>query len=754
MISKMTLKDKIALCEGKNFWETKEFPQYGIPSMFMCDGPHGLRKQESHNDHLGVHKSRPATCFPAAVTSACSWDLELIGEIGSAIAEEAVDQGVGIFLGPGVNIKRNPLCGRNFEYFSEDPYLAGKMAAAFIKMAQENGIGTCLKHFACNNQEFKRFNSDSIIDDRTLREIYLTAFEIAVREGKPKTIMCAYNKLNGIYCSDNKELLTHILRDEWGFEGLVMTDWGAMHDRIAAFKAGCDLNMPGGSNYMEKEALDAVAKGELDEADIDRSVQAIKKMVLEAHQAIKNKAYCDYDAHHQLACTAAEQSAVLLKNEGNILPLDEEQKIAVLGEMAKDMRFQGSGSSHINPTRLIHPGDVLENSVSVEHADVALVFTGLPVEYESEGFDREHMELPREQVKLIEETAAKNPNTVVVLFCGSPIETPWADKVKGILYMGLPGQAGGEAVKNLLYGKANPSGKLAETWPVKYSDCPSAAYYPQRDAQYREGIYVGYRYYDKADVPVGFKFGFGLSYTEFAYSNPQLEGETVRIRVTNTGSLPGAEVAQLYVAPPQDGIHRPIRELKGFEKVHLQPGESREVTFNLDERCFAIWDNGWKVPAGKYTILIGGDPDKLKTVGSIEKSGAEVKIPDWQPGSWYEKPKGAPTLEQWEKIIGRKYVPYTPQKGKFTMNDTVMDMKEHSLVMRGMYWGVKKTISKSAKPGTAEYRMLMEASAGSPLRSMQISGGIRGIKPNLFKGLLAMANGSFFKGLRILLKGE
>jgi beta-glucosidase len=440
---------------------------------------------------------------------------------------------------------------------------------------------------------------------------------------------------------------------------------------------------------------------------------------------------------------------VLLKNDGNILPLNKEQKIAIVGDMAKAMRYQGSGSSHINPTRLVHPADVLKSSESIEQADVAVVFAGLPPEYESEGFDRENMEMPQDQIKLIEETAVKNPNTVVVLFCGAPVETPWADKVKGILYMGLPGQAGGEAVKNLLYGIANPSGKLAETWPVKYSDCPSAAYYPQWDAQYREGIYVGYRYYDKSDVPVRWKFGFGLSYTEFTYSNPQIDGETVRITVTNTGSRPGAEVVQLYVAPPQDGIHRPVKELKRFTKVFLQPGESREICFNLGERCFAVWDNGWKVPPGRYTILAGGNPDKLIMAGTIEKSGEDVKISDWQTGSWYEKPKGSPSLEQWETMLGRKYVQYTPQKGKFTMNDTVIDMKEHSLVMRALHWYIKRLISKGAKPGTAEYRMLIESSAGSPLRSLQIASGIKG---SMFKGLLAMANGKYIKGIKILLK--
>lgn len=751
MINQMTLKEKIALCEGKNFWETKDFPAYGIPSIFMCDGPHGLRKQESRGDHVGVHDSRPATCFPSAVTTACSWDQELLGQIGAAIAAEAADQGVGVFLGPGVNIKRNPLCGRNFEYFSEDPYLAGKLAASFIKNAQKKGIGTCVKHFACNNQEYRRLNSDSILDERTLREIYLTPFEIAVREGKPKTVMCAYNKINGTYCSDHKELLTGILREEWGFDGLVMTDWSAMHDRVAGFRAGCDLNMPGGSNYMAREVLDAVARGELDEADIDRSAARVIKMVREAAEALKNKVPCDYDAHHELARIAAEQSAVLLKNEDHILPLKKEQKIAIVGKMAKDIRYQGAGSSHINPTKLVQPIEVLGEGVRVEEADVAVVLTGLPPEYEGEGFDRDHMMMPAEEVKLIEEVAAKTPNTVVVLFCGAPVETPWADKVKAILYMGLPGQAGAEALKNLLYGVANPSGKLAETWPLKYSDCPSASYYPQRDGQYREGIYVGYRYYDKANVDVRWKFGYGLSYTEFAYADPVLDGETVSVTVTNTGSYAGAEIVQLYVAPPQDGFHRPLRELKRFAKVHLQPGESKTVRFELDERCFAVWDDGWKVPSGRYTILVGGQPDQLLVAGTIDKVGQTVAIPSWQPGSWYEKPQGAPSLEQWEQMLGRKYQPHVPQKGQFTMNDALADMKDHSLVMRVMYWNVRRKITRGLQPGTAVYRMLAESSVTNPLRSMQIFSGLR---PSFFHGLLAMANGRFFHGLKLLLKRD
>lgn len=727
----MTLEQRIKLCEGQNFWETKGFPDDGIPAMFMCDGPHGLRKQENQTDHLGVNESRPATCFPTAVTTACSWDTELLGNIGAAIAQEAADQGVGVFLGPGANIKRNPLCGRNFEYFSEDPYLAGKLAGAFIEQAQQNGIGASLKHFACNNQELKRFQSNSVLDERTLREIYLAAFEVAVREGNPKTVMCAYNQINGVYCSDNVELLTRILRDEWGFSGVVMTDWGGMHDRVKAFKAGCDLNMPGGSDYMLADTQKAVQTGDLDETDIDRSARRIKKMVLDAEQALKGNLPCDYDAHHVLARKAAEQGAVLLKNEGHLLPLSEKQSIAVVGDMAQNMRYQGAGSSHINPTKLVYPADVLQCTARVEDADVVLVFAGLPPEYESEGFDRKHMRLPDAHVQLIEETAKQNPNTVVVLFCGAPVEAPWADSVKAILYMGLPGQAGGEAVKNLLYGAANPSGKLAESWPMRYEDCPSAPYYGTRDAVYREGIYVGYRYYDKADILPRWKFGFGLSYTEFSYSDAKIDKDSVSVTITNTGPCPGAEIVQLYVAPPIKSAHRPTRELKRFTKVFLKPGESKAVHFTLDDRCFAVWSDGWKVPKGTYTIQVGGDPDELQTVGTIEAGSDEVML-----------------SALWETL---EHKPDVPQKGKFTMDNSVVDMKEHSLVMKIMYWGVKKTIAKGAVPGTPEYRMLMESSAGSPLRSMAISGGM---KESLFHGLLSMANGKFFRGLRILIKGE
>lgn len=770
ILQQMTLEDRIALCSGENFWETKKYEKYGIPSLFMCDGPHGLRKQENVADMLGVNESRKATCFPAEVTTAGSWDPELLTAIGSAIGQEAREQGVGLVLGPGVNLKRNPLCGRNFEYFSEDPYLAGKLAAGFIRGAEAQGIGTSLKHFAVNSQEKSRFTSSSVLDDRTLRELYLTAFEIAVKEGHPSTLMCAYPKLNGVHCSDNKALLTDILRTEWGFSGLVVTDWGAMNDRIEGFRAGCDLNMPGGSDYMEKEVLQAVKNGTLPERCVDDSARRVLKLVFRAAETLKEKTDCDYEAHHALAKRAAVEGAVLLKNEGGILPLKKDAKIAVIGAMAKNLRYQGSGSSHINPTKLSQPldflpgtlyapgcddrGDTTEDLLSqaaktAQEAEIAVIFAGLPDRYESEGFDRADMKMPDGQLRMIDAVAAANPNTVVVLLCGSAVECPWADRVKGILYMGLPGQAGGEAVADLLCGRANPSGKLAESWPLSYADVPSSEIYGKTDdALYQEGVYVGYRYYGKAGVPVRWPFGYGLSYTTFAYSDLTVDGNAVSVAVKNTGSFAGAEVVQLYIRAPQDGLHRPLRELKGFQKVFLQSGESRTVTFPLTDRSFAVWQDGWKIPAGKYTVCIGG------LTASIEKSGETLPIPAWQGGSWYERCTGKPNQTDWEAMLGRTYTPPMLKKGSFTMDNTVLEMKDYSLIMKIMYKATEHVIAKG-NGGKIDYenpnfRMQMASSAGGPLRSMQISGGMKG---GVLPGMLEMANGHFFRGLWRMIRG-
>ena len=770
ILNQMTLEDKIALCSGANFWQTKKYEQYGIPSLFMCDGPHGLRKQEDTTDMLGVNKSRPATCFPAEVTSAGSWDPELLTEIGAAIGEEAKEQGVGLVLGPGANLKRNPLCGRNFEYFSEDPYLAGKLAAGFIRGAEAQGVGTSLKHFAANSQELSRFTSDSVMDGRTLRELYLTAFEIAVKEGKPSTVMCAYPKLNGTHCSDHKELLTDILRTEWGFDGMVVTDWGAMNDRIEGFRAGCDLNMPGGSDYMEKEVLQAVKDGTLPESCVDDSARRVLKLVFRAAETLSKKAACDYEAHHALAKRAAAEGAVLLKNESGILPLRQNAKIAVVGAMAKELRYQGAGSSHINPTKLPQPLELLPGAVyapgcdekgsttdallqevqnAARKAETVVVFAGLPAQCESEGFDRDSLKMPEGHRKMIETAAQANPNTVVVLLCGSVVECPWADKVKAILYMGLPGQAGGEAIADLLYGRANPGGKLAESWPYRYEDVPSSSIYGKTtDALYQEGVYVGYRYYDKAGVPVRWPFGYGLSYTEFSYSDLTVEEDTVTVAVRNTGKRAGAEVVQLYLAAPQEGLHRPVRELKGFQKVHLQPGESETVRFTLIDRNFAVWQDGWKVPGGTYTVCIGG------LTAEIKKSGDDLPIPAWQKGSWYERCAGKPNPADWEKMLGHSYTPPVLKKGSFTMDNTVVEMKDYSLVMKIMFKAVEATVAKGYG-GKRDYdnpnfRMQMNASAGAPLRSMQISGGMKG---GVLPGMLEMANGHFFRGIWKMIKG-
>ena len=599
---------------------------------------------------------------------------------------------------------------------------------------------------------------------------HLTAFEIAVKEGKPATVMCAYPKLNGVHCSDNKKLLTDILRTEWGFGGLVVTDWGAMNGRIEGFRAGCDLNMPGGSDYMEKDVLQAVKDGALPERCVDDSARRVLELVFRAEETLKEKTDCDYDAHHALAKRAAAEGAVLLKNEGGILPLKQDAKITIIGAMARTMRYQGAGSSHINSTKLSQPLDFLPDALyasgcdergdttdallaeakkAARQAEIAVVFAGLPDRCESEGFDRDDMKLPEGHLRMIEAVARANPNTVVVLLCGSVVECPWADRVKAILYMGLPGQAGGEAAADLLYGRINPSGKLAESWPMAYGDVPSSEIYGKTaDALYQEGIYVGYRCYDKAGVPVRWPFGYGLSYTAFAYSGLTAEGDRVSVTVKNTGTCAGAEVVQLYIGAPQDGLHRPLRELKGFQKVFLQPGESRTVTFSLTDRSFALWQDGWKIPGGTYTVCI-----ENLTV-SIQKSGETLPIPAWQKESWYAHCSGKPNRANWEAMLGHRYTPPVLKKGSFTMDNTVMEMKDYSLIMKIMFRAVESTIAKGFDGKkdyeNPEFRMLINSSAGSPLRSMQISGGMKG---GVLPGMLEMANGHFFRGIRKMIKG-
>jgi len=722
---------------------------------------------------IGINESLPATCFPTAVTAGATWNRELYAAEGAAIGREAAAAGVSVVLGPGCNIKRSPLGGRNFEYISEDPYFAGEMAAAFVGGQQSVGVASSLKHFAANNQEYKRQNGDSQLDERALREIYLAPFEIAVKESRPGTVMCSYNKINGTHASDSRELLTEILRDEWGFDGVVVTDWGALNDRVEAFKAGCDLNMPGGSAFMEKAAAEAVRNGTLDEACIDAAVERILRLV-EKSQGIPVPEI-DWDAHHALALKVAEQGAVLLKNEG-ILPLAPGEMV-LIGHMAENLRYQGSGSSHINPTRLMnmtdalpdvprcicgdHLGNVSEHDLhaaaeAAKTKKTAVVVVGLPDNYESEAFDREHMKLPDGHNRLVEAVAEANPNTVVVLLGGSAMELPWADKVKAILYLGLPGQAGGQAAANLLTGKAVPSGKLTETWPVSYDDVVSGQTFGRKNTEYRESIYVGYRYYDKADRAVRYPFGHGLSYTCFEYGDLFVEGRTVAVTVKNTGGIRGAEVVQLYVAPPQDGLFRPVRELKSFARVELEPGESKTVQFTLDDRSFAVWADGWKVPGGTYKVQIGASSRDIRLEQSVEVAGETVAVPDWQKGSWYETLTGHPSREDWERLMGAP-VPIRPElkKGQFDMDSTVMEMKDHSLVMKVQYKVTEKIVARGfgGKKDLTDpaYKMMLTCATDCPMRSVIISSGGIMSEP-LGRGLLHMANGHYIKGIKAMLK--
>ena len=645
------------------------------------------------------------------------------------------------------------------------------MGTAWVHGAQSTGIGTSLKHFAANNQEYKRFNGNSQVDERTLRELYLPAFETVVREAQPATVMCAYPMLNGVHCSDSKLLLNDILRDEWGFEGMVVTDWGALCDRVKAMAAGCDLSMPGGSDYMEDKVAEAVRNGSLPESAVDACAARVIRLALRSAALEKDKPF-DADAHNAVAQRVAEGGAVLLKNEGGILPLREED-IVLIGDMAQNMRYQGSGSSHINPTKLTTLTDAFPNAPFVACCDskgevssvglaaainaarkakAAVVCAGLPDIYESEGFDREDLRMPEGHVRMIEAVASSNPNTVVVLFCGCAVELPWLDRVKAVLYMGLPGQAGGAAAANLLTGKVDPSGKLTETWPLHLSDVPSYETFGKKYTHYSEGLYVGYRYYQKAGVPVRFPFGFGLSYTSFAYSGLTIEGRVVTASVTNTGSVPGAEVVQLYVVPPQDGVYRPLRELKGFQKVFLQPGETKTVSFSLDDRSFAVWSDGWKVPGGVYGIELGASSEDIRMRSKMTVESESVPVPAWQKGSWYEKPAGLPADRDFEMLFGGPIQPEPEiKRGSFTMEMSTMEMKDASPVMLGMFKMTEKTIAEGFG-GKVDYddptfKMMVMSGADAPLRAAVLSSS-GAFQANVAEGLLAMANGHPVDGLK------
>jgi len=653
LVSQMTLEEKAGLCSGLDFWHTKPVERLGVPSVMVSDGPHGLRKQDEKADHLGVNDSIKAVCMPAACATASSFDRDLMGRMGQAIGDSCQHEKLGVVLGPAVNIKRSPLCGRNFEYFSEDPYLAGEMSAAYINGVQSKNVGTSIKHFAANSQEHRRMSSSSNADERTLREIYFPAFETSVRKAQPWTVMCSYNRVNGVYASENPWLLTDVLRKEWGFKGYVMSDWGAVSDRVAGVAAGLDLEMPSSGGINDRKIVAAVKSGELDEKIVDQACERILEINYRYLDNARPETPWDQEADHQLSARIAEECMVLLKNDG-ILPLNKTDEVAFIGEFAAKPRFQGGGSSHINAFRTTSAVEaaqglpvtyvqgysaardmatdemIAEAVQAAKAAKVAVVFAGLPDAYESEGYDRTHMAMPACQNRLIEAVAGANPNTVVVLHNGSPVEMPWLGKVKAVLEAYLGGQAVGIAAVRLLYGDANPCGHLAETFPVKLSDNPSYLYYGGEgdEADYREGVFVGYRYYDKKEMPVLFPFGFGLSYTTFACSNLRLSGAkitdqetlTAAVTVTNTGSRAGKTVVQLYVGDRESTVLRPIRELKGFEKVELQPGESRDVTFTLDKRAFAYWNaaiHDWHVETGAFTIEVGQSSRDIEVSGEV-----------------------------------------------------------------------------------------------------------------------------------------
>lgn len=719
ILKKLTIDEKISMCSGSTSWLTQPIKRddVDIPEVRVSDGPSGLRREKMSKGVNIMQTPEPATCFPAAVTTASSWDTDLVEAVGEAIAIEAQSLGVTTVLGPGVNIKRAPLCGRNFEYFSEDPFLASRMGGAWVHGVQKMNVGTSLKHYLANNQEYIRMCIDSIVDERTLREIYMPAFEHIVKTEQPTTVMCSYNILNGTYVSDYKRVLTDVLRDEWGFKGIVVSDWGAVNDRAKGIKAGLDLEMPGNKGMNDGNIRRALESGELTEEDIDRVVYRLIKFAYENKAREVEGVKVDIDKHNDIAKRAAEGGAVLLKNENGTLPLKKGQKIAVIGKLAQKLRYQGGGSSHILPHRITSFTDALDNAgQEYEYADgytlkgegykeslikkavkvakdkdVVLLFIGLTDAFESEGYDRSHLNMPSSHNKLVEEILKVNKNVIVVLSCGSPIALGgWQKDVKAILNLYLGGQAGGEAAYDLLYGKVNPSGKLAETFPIALDDYIGSKYFRMgpRTVEYREGIYVGYRYYDSAKKEVAYPFGYGLSYTTFEYSNLNVSADninedeelTVTFNVKNTGKVAGAEIAQLYVADVESTLYRPAKELKGFKKVFLQPGEEKEIALTLDRRSFAFYNvaiNDWCVESGDFDILVGASSRDIKLSARVfvNSNTPDAPIPDYREKApvYYDIANATeiPT-EQFEEVYGGKMVENKPfEKGELTKNSTI-----------------------------------------------------------------------------------
>lgn len=793
LISQMTLKEKASLCSGKDFWHLKSIERLGLPEIMVCDGPHGLRKQNAENKKVGIGNSYPATCFPTAVTTACSWDRDLIYKMGQALAEECLQHGVSVLLGPGVNMKRSPLCGRNFEYFSEDPELAGEMGAAFIAGVQSKGIGTSLKHFAGNSQEMKRMTSNSIIDERALREIYLRAFEKAVKKSQPWTVMNAYNLLNGTYCSENDRLQNKVLRDEWGFKGAVVSDWGAVNDRIAGLNAGNDLEMPSSGGVNDAKIVEAVKCGVIDETTLDERVDKLIDIILKGAANKKPGYKFDVKAHNLLSRQIAEQSMVLLKNDGNILPLKrvEGEYVAVIGAFADNPRYQGAGSSIINPTMIDSGRRAFNNSpISVKFADgydrsgkrknedayiteacnlaknasKAVVFIGLTDDYESEGFDRSTMKLPDGHNRLIEAVSRVNDNVIVVLEGGSPVEMPWADDVKAILNAYLGGQSVAPAIVDVLTGKANPCGKLAETYPVCLKDTPTSFRYPdsKEDVQYRESIFIGYRYYDKVERNVRFPFGFGLSYTSFEYSDIKLkkknltkgEGAKVTFTIKNTGDVAGSEIAQVYVAKPESKIFRAPKELKGFVKIHLEPGEEKKVSVELDDRAFAFWNTAtedWCVESGEYKILVGASSRDIRLEAAAKmKSEDDETIVDLREsaGVYFDGDPARAREDDFKVIYGGEFK-LAPEITSDSLNNSIERSKD-----KGLAKFIYNTVDLAMKPkGGVGSSMITNTIMQTPIRNyVSMSNGL--FTEDMADGLLKVFEGKdVAKGVGKIAKG-
>ena len=748
LLKKLTLEEKCALLSGAETFKTRGMPEHGIPQIWLSDGPHGLRKQAGESDHLGLNPSVPATCFPTASAVANSWDAALGEEIGAALGEEAAAQEVSVVLGPGLNMKRNPLCGRSFEYFSEDPYLAGKLAAGYIRGIQSKGVAACPKHFAVNSQETRRMASDSIVDERTLREIYLTGFEIAVKEGHPRSIMSSYNLVNGTYANENKHLLREILRGEWGFDGAVITDWGGSNDHALGVKNGSTLEMPAPGGDSVRELLAAVESGKISESDIDARLSELLPLVFDTKAAL-DAAPREFDAaaHHALARRAAEESLVLLKNEGSLLPLAAGSKVAVIGDFAKNPRYQGAGSSMVNSTqvdvlldKLIDselnvigyqqgfdrhgkPDAALQKSACelATQADTVILCMGLDEIAESEGLDRSNLRLAQNQVDLLQAVAAVNPKIVVVLYSGSVVETPWLDNCQALLYAALGGQAGAGAVADALTGKVNPCGKLAETWPLAYADVPSAADFATRrkTVEYREGLYIGYRYFTTAEKAVRFPFGYGMSYTTFAYSDMAADEQGVSLTVMNTGSVAGTEIVQLYVAKKNGELFRPAKELKGFARVTLAPGEKQRITITLDDKAFRFWNvkaNRWEIEGGEYELLVGASVEDIRLCEKISVHGTATVHPyeDRDLDCYYKGDVLHVSDADFEKLLGH---PIPNGKTKIDRNLTLGELNHARSPLGWFVWLVLTILlDVSYKRGKPDLNILFQYNM--PLRAL------------------------------------